>query len=102
MRGIDGLHHRVEPRHNGSEGRKRLELVDDEGKGGHRCRERARRLGDYAKFDLAGDVCGGHDQNRDDLDHPVVAGREEADVSVDGDDGAAIGDRLIKSAEQSS
>ena len=102
FRGIDGLRHRVQPLHDRGEGRKRLELVDDEGKGGHRCRERAGRLGDYAEFDLAGDVCGGHDQYRDDLDHPVVAGREEADIPVDGDDCATVGDQLVELAEQSS
>ena len=99
---IEGLRHPVEPLHDRGQGRKRLELGDDEGKGGHRRRERAGRLGDYAKFDFTGDVCGDHDQNRDDLDHPVVAGREEADIPVDRDDCATVGDQLVESAEQSS
>ena len=41
-------------------------------------------------------------KTRDDLDYPVVASREEADIPVDGDDRAAVGDGLVKSAEQSS
>src|SRR6185437_5345086 len=97
---FDGLDEGAEPRHDRSIARQRLELGDDEREGGDEGRKGDRRLGNDAKLDLPFDKGRGDDEGRNNLDHPIVAGGEEADIAVDRGDLAKIGDEVIEPTEQ--
>src|SRR6185437_9382774 len=72
----------------------------DEREGGDEGRKGDRRLGNDAKLDLPFDKGRGDDEGRNNLDHPIVAGGEEADIAVDRGDLAKIGDEVIEPTEQ--
>ena len=74
---------------------------------GHDQRERAHQHGKRhgglrhdAEFDPPLNEQGRHQQHRYDLDHVVVAGGEEAEVAVDADDDAEIGDQILELPHQ--
>jgi hypothetical protein len=75
-------------------------LGHDQREGGDQSRERDRRLSDDAELDLPFDEGGGDNEGRDDLDHPIVASREETNVAVDRGDLAKIGDEIVEPTEQ--
>src|SRR6478609_4268670 len=96
----DGLDKSAQPRDDRSIARKRLELGHDQREGGDKSREGDRRLSDDAELDLSFDEGRGDDEGRDDLDDPIVTGREEANIAVDRGDLAKIADEVIESTEQ--
>ena len=100
LRMLESLHERAEPSDHGGERRDGLELGDDQRERAEQQREGHRRLGDDAELHLAADEQRRDDQHRDDLDQVVVAGGEEAEVAVHGDDAPEVADQRVDPAEQ--
>src|SRR3984957_2069742 len=96
----DGLDERAQPRHDRRVARQRLELGYDEREGGDQSRKGDRRLSNDAELDLPFDEGWSDDEGRNDLDHPIVAGGEEANIAVDRGDRAKIGDEVVEPTEQ--
>jgi hypothetical protein len=67
-----------------------LELGDDERESGDEGRERDCRLGDRAEFDFAAHESGSDDQRRNELNEPIIPGREKPNVTVDRSDAPEI------------
>jgi hypothetical protein len=77
-----------------------LELRHHQREGAEQRRERHGRLRDRAERHVAAHEHWRHDQRRDDLDHVVVAGGEEAHVAGDGDDESLVLDQGSDLAKQ--
>ena len=83
VHGLDGLDETGKPGDDRCERGDRGELVDDHRKCAEQLAESHRRLGDDTELDFASDEPWRDQENRDDLDQVVVAGREEAEIAVD-------------------
>ncbi len=77
-----------------------LELGDDQRERAYQLRERHRRLRDHAEVRLPADEERRDDQDRDHLDHVVVAGREEAEVPAHGDDALQVLDHGVDARQE--